>query len=406
MRGLKIAGLVILSLILFISLIALGLSFSLNRTVLNPDFVIAQGEKLEIAALASEAMSQELQGELSEEALDSLTEAITTLEPQLKDELNTIIYSVYEYLHGEREDLDLVNLLQLTLLNSDFIVAVIDTMDAPQLASIFLGEFEEEITQEFPLPEGAFPHLADGIEELLTDLEPWIKEQVEYAADPIADYLAGEVAGFNVTISLEPLRDGLRGVLLEVFMDFPPEELEGLPPEELEQAFDVFWDEFAEEMLPTPFQIDETVIGEGAPLGIASATSTAETVLSGVRKYVGYVRLAYILSIVVSALLIAGIVLIYREVKGSTRTLGIVFLASGLVVLAAALAGKYAGGGLMLRAMLDLPPQLQALQLQAWASQVLVDLLAPLQWLGIGFIAGGIALLVVSFVYKPSETTD
>jgi hypothetical protein len=406
MRGLKIAGLVILSLILFISLIAFGLAFSLNRTVLNPDFVIAQGEKLEIAALASEAMSQELQGELSEEALDSLTEAITTLEPQLKDELNTIIYSVYEYLHGEREDLDLVNLLQLTLLNSDFIVAVIDTMDAPQLASIFLGEFEEEITQEFPLPEEAFPHLAAGFEELLTDLEPWIKEQLEYAADPMADYLAGEVESFNVTISLEPLRDGLRGVLLEVFMDFPPEELEGLTPTELEQAFDVFWDEFAEEMLPTPFQIDETVIGEGAPLGIASATSTAETVLSEVRKYVGYVRLAYILSIVVSALLIAGIVLIYREVKGSTRTLGIVFLASGLVVLAAALAGKYAGGGLMLRAMLDLPPQLQVLQLQAWASQVLVDLLAPLQWLGIGFIAGGIALLVVSFVYKPSETTD
>jgi hypothetical protein len=53
----------------------------------------------------------------------------------------------------------------------------------------------------------------------------------------------------------------------------------------------------------------------------------------------------------------------------------------------------------MLRAMLGAP-----LQLQVWASQVLVDLLAPLQWLGVGFIAGGIALLVVSFVYKPSQT--
>jgi hypothetical protein len=55
----------------------------------------------------------------------------------------------------------------------------------------------------------------------------------------------------------------------------------------------------------------------------------------------------------------------------------------------------------MLQAMFATP-----LQLQAWASQVLVDLLAPLQWLGIGFIAGGIALLVVSFVYKPSQITD
>jgi hypothetical protein len=401
MRGLKIAGLIILSFILFISLIVFGLAFSLSRTALNPDFVIAEGDKLEIASLAGEAMSQALPKELSEEALDSLTETITTLEPRLKDELDTIVYSVYEYLHGEREDPELANLLGLTLLSSDLIVAVIDAMDAPQLARIFLGEFEEEIAQEFPLPEEAFPHLVDGIEELLTDLEPWIKEQVEYAAGPIADYLAGEVENFSVTISLEPLRDGLREMLLEVFLDFPPDELEGLPPEELEQAFDAFWAEFAEEMLPTPFQIDETVIGGDAHVQIASFTSTAETVLSQARKYVGYVRLAYILSIVVSALLIAGIVLIYRNVKGSTRTLGIVFLASGLVVLAVALIGKHVGGEQMLRAMVAAPPQLQV-----WASQVLVDLLAPLQWLGIGFIAGGIVLLVVSFIYKPSQTMD
>jgi hypothetical protein len=401
MRGLKIAGLVILSLILFISLTVFGLAFSLNRTVLNPDFVIAEGEKLEIATLASEAMSQALPEEFSEEALDSLTETITTLEPQLKDELNTIVYSVYEYLHGERENFELANLLQLTLLNSDAIIAVIDTMDGSQMARIIWEAFGEEIAQEFPLPEEAFPDLVDGLGDLLTDLEPWIKEQVEYAAGPIADYLTGEVESFNVTISLEPLRDGLRGVLLGVFLEFPPDELEGLPPEELEQAFDVFWDEFSEETLPSTFQIDETVIGKDAPLQIASFTSTAETVLSQVREYVGYVRLAYILSIVVSALLIAGIVLIYRNVKWSTRTLGIVFLASGLVVVAVALIGKNVGGEQMLRAMVATPTQLQA-----WASQVLVDLLAPLQWLGIGFIAGGIALLVVSFVYKSSRTTD
>jgi hypothetical protein len=406
MRGLKIAGLVILSLILFISLIAFGLAFSLNRTVLNPDFVIAQGERLEIASLASEAMSQELPVELSGEALDSLTETIATLEPQLKGKLNTIVYSVYEYLYGERENPELANLLRLTLLNSNSIVAVIDTMDGPQLASIIWEVFGEEILQEFPLSEEASPHLVAGFEELLTDLEPWIKEQVEYVAGPIADYLTGEVGSFNVTISLEPVIDDLRGMLLGVFLDFPPDELEGLSPEELEQAFDVFWAEFTEETLPTPFQIDETVISGDARLQFVSFTSTAEAVLNEVREYVGHVRLAYILSIVVSALLIAGIVLIYREVKGSTRTLGIVFLASGLVVLAAALIGRYVGGEMMLQAMLDLPPQLQALQLQAWASPVLVDLLAPLQWLGIGFIAGGIALLVVSFVYKPSQTTD
>jgi hypothetical protein len=392
------AGLVILSLTLFISLIAFGLAFSLDRTVLNPDFITAEGEKLEIATIASEAMGQASPEGLSAEALDSLTETITTLEPQLKAELNTIVYYVYEYLHGERENLELVNLVGLTILSSDFIMAVIDTMDGPEMASILWEGFREEITQEFSFPEEASSHLVADLGELLTDLKPWAKEQVEYIAGPISDYLAGEVDTFSVTISLEPLTDGLRGVLLGVFLDVPPDELEGLPPEELEQAFDALWDQFAGEMLPTTFEIDETVMGKDAPLGIASFTAGTETVLRQVRGYVGRVRLAYILSIVVSVLLIAGIALIYRNVKGSTRTLGIVFLASGFVLLTLALIGKNIGGEQMLRAMLDTPQQLQV-----WASQVLVDLLAPLQWLGVGFIAGGVGLLVASFVYKPSR---
>jgi hypothetical protein len=401
MKGLKIAGLIILSFILFISLIVFGLAFSLNRTALNPDFVTAEGDRLGIAPLASEAMSQMLPEELSEEALDSLIETITTMEPYLKDELNTIVYSVYEYLHGEQENPELANLLRRTIISSDFIVAVIDTMDGPQMARIIWEVFGEEIAREFPLPEEVFPHLIAGLEELMTDLKPWIKEQVEYAAGPIADYLVGETESFNVTISFEPVIDDLRGMLLGVLLDFPPDELEGLSPEELEQAFDALWAEFTEEVLPTISQIDETLIGKDVPLQIASFTSETETILRQVREYVGYVRLAYILGIVVSALLIAGIVLIYRDVKKSTRTLGIVFLASGLVVLVVALIGKNVGGEQMLQAMLAAPPQLQV-----WASQVLVDLLAPLQWFGIGFIAGGIALLVVSFVYKSSQTTD
>jgi hypothetical protein len=401
MRPLKIAGLVILSLILFFSLIALSLAFTLDRTALNPDFVTAQGNGLEIAPLASEAMSQALPTGFSQESLDSLTETISALEPQIKDGLDTIVYSVYEYLHGEREHLELTSLLGLTFFSSDFIVAVVDAMDGPQMAGIIWEAFGEEMAQEIQLPEEAFPHVIADLGELLTDLKPWLKEQVGYLAGPMADYLTGQIDSFNVTISLKPLRDGLRGVLLGIFLDFPPDELEGLTSEELEQAFDASWEESAGEVLPATLQIDETVVGEGGPLQIASFTEEAEPALSKAREYFGYARLAYILSIVVSALAIAGIVLIYRNVRGSTRTLGIVFLASGLVVLTLALVGMHIGGERMLQAMLTAPQQLQS-----WAAQVLIDLLAPLQWLGVGFIAGGIALLVVSFVYRPGGVTD
>jgi hypothetical protein len=399
MRALRTAGLVIFSLILFISLTAFGLAFWLDRTVLNRDFITAEGEKLEMAAIAGEAMSQASAEGYSTEALDSLTETITTLEPQLKAELNTIIYSVYEYLHGDREDLELTNLLGLTLLSPDFIIAIIDTMDGPEMASLLWEEFGEEIMQEFSFPEEASSHLIADLGELLTDLKPWAIEQVEYISGPISDYLDGETESFSVTISLEPLRDGFRGVLLGVFLDFPPDELEGLPPEDLEQAFDIIWVDFADAMLPATFEIDETVIGAGGPLQIAAVSSEAEAALNQVRGYFSRIRLAFILSIVVNVLLIAGIVLIYRNVRGSTRTLGIVFLASGLVLLVLALLGKNVGGEYMLQAMVGTPQQLQV-----WASQVLVDLMAPLQWLAVGFMVGGAGMLAASFAYKPSET--
>jgi hypothetical protein len=137
----------------------------------------------------------------------------------------------------------------------------------------------------------------------------------------------------------------------------------------------------------------------GGPLQIVPAASGAEGALGQVRGYFSRIRLAFILSIVVSVLLIAGIVLIYRNVKGPTRTLGIVFLVSGLALLVLALIGRNIGGEYMLQAMVGTPQQLQA-----WASQVLVDLMAPLQWIGVGFMVSGAGSLAASFAYKPSET--
>jgi hypothetical protein len=272
-------------------------------------------------------------------------------------------------------------------------------MDGREMASLLWEEFDEEIMREFSFPDEVSSRLVADLGELLEDLKPWAKEQVEYIEGPISDYLERETESFSVTISLEPLRDGFRGVLLGVFLYSPPDGLEGLSPQELEQAFDIIWGEFADEMLPAAFEIDETMMAMGGPLQIVPAASGAESALGQVRGYFSRIRLAFTLSIIVSVLLIAGIVLIYRNVKGPTRTLGIVFLASGLILLVLALIGKNVGGEYMLQAMVGAPQQLQG-----WASQVLVDLMAPLQWMGVGFMVGGAGSLAASFVYKPSET--
>ena len=82
----------------------------------------------------------------------------------------------------------------------------------------------------------------------------------------------------GVTIWIPPILEEPNVIRLE--LGYPSSELyTGEDPrsnpvviEALEQAFDSLWDEFAGEMLPTTFQINETVIGEDAPLQIASFT--------------------------------------------------------------------------------------------------------------------------------------
>ena len=395
MKVLKIAGLIILSFILFISLTIFGLAFSLNQTILNPDFVTSEINRLEIAPLAEALVAQQLPEELPEDLISVFLDTITRLEPRLKEETNTVIYSVYDYLLGKRESPELASVLRSTFLSSDFIIAVIDEIDIAPLVSI---AFEEMPAEKLPIPEEAVAQVATGLVEVLSDQEPWIKEQIRNVVDPVADYLVGESESFSVTISIQPLIDNLKDMMREVFLEFPPPPLEGLSPDLIEEEFEEFW---AEAGLPAIIEIDETIFGQEMPSPVGAFVADAEIGLGQAREYVGHFQLWYILIIVFMAVLIAGIVLIHRQVKGSTRTLGIVFLASGLVMLVGGLIGKNIAGEQIVQAMHAAPAQLQV-----WILQFLVNLLAPLQSLSIGFIVGGTALVVVSFVYKSRHATD
>jgi hypothetical protein len=73
---------------------------------------------------------------------------------------------------------------------------------------------------------------------------------------------------------------------------------------------------------------------------------------------------------------------------------------SGIITLIGVLISKNVVGTQIIQAMTDLPAQLQT-----WLPQFLNGLMSPLQYLSIGFIAGGIVLLVASFIYKFRQTS-
>ena len=137
-------------------------------------------------------------------------------------------------------------------------------------------------------------------------------------------------------------------------------------------------------------------MGTETPAEIAEALAEAEVGLEQGRQVISYFQLGYKLLIGLILLLILGIVLINRQVKGVTRRIGSTFLSCGVPWYAGILVAKYFAETQL--AQLDVPSYLQG-----WLSQLLDNFLAPLEMFSLGLLISGVVLIVVSFVYKPRE---
>lgn len=389
MKFLKGLALFLLSSLLFLSLTVFGFAYMLNNTLLNPDFVTTQLNRLNISALVEEILSQQPEDVTSE----ALVKTITELEPAMKEQLGAATDSIYDYLLGKSQNLDLALTLRNTILDTDFVVSIMDTLD---MSSLIRESLKEQLSGE--IPEEMIGYLDKPLDDTLDELEPWIKDQVGAAADPMLDYLFGQSQGFSVEISLEPVKESLRDNLRQAFLQSPPPELAIIPPAMLEEYFDQFYQEFAGQF-PATLVINETLLGTEMPAQIAQILADAEAMLEEGRQYVSYFQLGYNVLIGFMLLLVLGIILLNRQVKGSTRELGTIFLTYGAFEYAGILVAKYFVGGELAR--LPVPPQLQA-----WLPGLVSDLLAPLEMFSLGLLIGGVVLLIVSFVYpriRPSQ---
>jgi hypothetical protein len=272
----------------------------------------------------------------------------------------------------------LVLTLNQTILNPDFVISQVDSLDIPLLAQEILSE---EVPQE---QEYMSELVVEAVNETIVEQESWIKQQANVATYAFYDYLEGRSQHLSIEIPLETVEESLRDNLLEAVLESPPPELAGLPPAGIEQEFNQFWSEFSEE-IPSTLELDETLL---------DAEGMAQ--LEQARQYVGYFHLAYSALIGLILLLILGIVLINHEVRGSTRVLGVAFLTCGALSYAGVWVAKSIASTQL--AQLDIP-----VYLQGWLPQLMADALTPLAIYSIGLLVAGVVLLVVSFVYKPRQ---
>jgi hypothetical protein len=392
MKFLKALGLSLIGILLFFSLSLFGLAFAVNSTVLSPRFITTEINRIDISYLTQE-MIDESGADFPASLQSDLITTIDKIEPLVKNKMGDAVYSVYDYLLGKKPSPGLAKTLQGTFMNSGFITSLLDGIDIRALAKEAINENTVTLPDDINL---ITPYLDPG----LAELAPWIKQQAASVAGPVFDYMLGQTDDFSVSISPEPVKKVINGVIKEAFLNSPPSILAGQP----RAALSLYYDDYVSDLLESmsePIVIDPETLSDNDPgdivlTGPDGPIAEAEKALETARTYVSYFQTGFWLLLGFILLLILGIVLIYRQVRGACRDLSIIFLTCGIPALAGVLIARTAVSSLL--SQTDIPVQIQTL-----ATNICYDTLAPYMWYTIGLVIVGIALLVVSLVVKAPE---
>ncbi|UCE97121.1 MAG: hypothetical protein JSV74_03875 [Dehalococcoidia bacterium] len=389
MNTFKIVALVFSSLFLILSLFLFGFLFSMKMTVLNADYINSRLESLPLTPLI-EDMEFDETIERNPELVNLIKNVVIDNEADLKKQTGEMINSVYDYLNYRSEDLDMASVLKDTILDPDFSTSIVQKADL----KLLFKELVFEMTSDTDIPYGLSiePH----IDDIVLDLEPWLKEQVTNNIPPTYDYVLGFRQDTDIVIQLDPVKEMIRNSLRQDFLNSPPSEFTGLPRAELEQKFDEVFNEIAGDIW-LMIDIDMELMESDIPSDVAKSLEDAEDALSESRKYIGIFNIVYSLLIAFIVLLVASIVLIYREVKIASRVLGGIFLGYGAVSLIIVSIVRAIARSQIAK-LDDIPASIQT-----WIGQSAAVSLTPLIVLSVVFLIIGVALLVVSFIYKRSK---
>jgi len=157
MKFLKGLALFILGSLLFLSLSTFGFVLTLNQTILNPDFVIRQVDRLDISSLAKETLGGQIPQE-QEFMVKVVDDTLADLKPWLKEQVTGATYSLYDYLEGKSQSLSLVVSLEPVKqsLRDNLRQAVLESPPAelaglsPAEIESYLDEFYQQISQGIP----------------------------------------------------------------------------------------------------------------------------------------------------------------------------------------------------------------------------------------------------------------
>jgi hypothetical protein len=353
----------ILSFLLLFSISIFGISFMVNSTAMNPDFISGLVEEADITQLANDFAEEELIDEIPEDIPfleDVIYDVIADHEPWLKEQFSAAVHDGYDYLLDKTENLEI---------------------------RIPLESLKESVR------ESAWRHFMERLPEWISGPDDEGLKGLIY--DNIYEF-AGELPGIYIPDDYSMLSEAqLRQYVDMYFQDIESQIVDSqLSPSLKAQIedlllpyFNEYYDELVEE-IPAEFVVNEDEI----------SSDTMET-LETAKQWVGVFKTVFYALIGFMVLLIAGIVLIYRNVKDSTRSLSITFLVYGVVEFAAVMVALYLVPNYF--PIDDWPVSIQNFITDAYSR-----VLAPLQWFSLGILIAGVALLLTSIFYRRGKATE
>lgn len=389
MKALKITATVILGIVLFLSLFVFGIAFNLKMTVLNPNFIAAEIDKVPISEIFLDNSAFEM--DIPAELKASLDKTVVAIEPQLKEEAGNAVKSVYDYLLGKKDNPELAQTLRRTMLSDSFFYTLVDNVDL----GVLLGQIISDGLENAEIPP-EFEPLIDRVEPVLIEAEPQLKARLKAAAPDILDYVLGLRDSFTVSFTLDDVVDELTLEAKNILRNNPAyaglsdAQIDDYIDRNLPQLIDIF----------EAFTFDQSTLGSEAQ--VTEALQEAENSLAEVRPYILQFQTYFIWLIVFIIVVAGGIVALNLSVRKATRAIGAVLVAYGFIEFVPLLIAKFAGGNYLNEQILADAP----VYLETYAIQRAFDFIAPLFWFSLGCLIAGIALLVVSFVYRPLEPAE
>jgi len=391
----------------------LELTQVLSDTFLNEDFVADLLAAVDIPAVVEVFLDTD-EMDMDEEFLNSLIDTIAEVEQELKDQMVVACDPIFNYILAESNSIDLAQTLRDTLLSTGFITSLIDNLDISLIASALVEDFIQDI-----IP-AELDFITDELDNFVAVMEPTLKQALRDNTDEILDYLMGGITVVSVVISLEPVQDDLEETLRQIVLDNIPPEWQGLPQGEIDQHVDDFVND-AMDAIPDTIDFGEELFTPELSEEVSNALTEAEEALTdardsirdiqsdienaeetqNARKYIGWGITGYWGLIALIVVLILAIIAIYRQVKGASLHLGIMFLVIGVIECVAVFVGRGIGTRVIAE-QADIPAAVQHLP-----DQLIADVTGPLAALSIGLIVLGVILIAASIIYprlRPSET--